>query len=326
MKKAFFINGGAGRVLCAIPALEHYAKNIDNDIIIIAEGWYELYLTSSILMDKVYSVDSKGIFNLVKDREIVSPEPYRLNEYYNQKCNLIQAFDIIINGYENEGIPTTKFYEPSIYKADHVKGYSLVQQTKHNFQKDKVIVFQPFGSSVKQEGNIIYDESGRSFELQNVIQIAKELSKEYAVIMMSQLDIPTNEQINVMIPQNINILEWHGIISCSDYFLGCDSVGQHIANFLKKPSTVVIGSTFPENISYQENELFDIIDMGEEKRKYSPIRITTDITIERNNEELMYMESEDINKIIDNIKSKLGKNKYSNQEQTKLCCSDGNCK
>jgi Holliday junction DNA helicase RuvA len=34
----------------------------------------------------------------LKDCEIVSPEPYRVNQYFNQKCNLIQAFDILING------------------------------------------------------------------------------------------------------------------------------------------------------------------------------------------------------------------------------------
>ena len=35
--KAFFINGGAGRVICSIPALEKYAENHD-DFIIVAEG------------------------------------------------------------------------------------------------------------------------------------------------------------------------------------------------------------------------------------------------------------------------------------------------
>ena len=33
MKKAFFINGGAGRVLCAIPALEYYKENTDPDVV-----------------------------------------------------------------------------------------------------------------------------------------------------------------------------------------------------------------------------------------------------------------------------------------------------
>ena len=39
--KAFFINGGAGRVVCSIPALEKFAEeNPDNNFIIIC-GWSE---------------------------------------------------------------------------------------------------------------------------------------------------------------------------------------------------------------------------------------------------------------------------------------------
>jgi len=46
MKKAFFINGGAGRVLCAIPALEWHKQNVDEDVIIVAEAWNELFMAS----------------------------------------------------------------------------------------------------------------------------------------------------------------------------------------------------------------------------------------------------------------------------------------
>ncbi len=42
MDKAFFINGGIGRVLCSIPALEEYAKK-NNNFIIVSEGWPECF-------------------------------------------------------------------------------------------------------------------------------------------------------------------------------------------------------------------------------------------------------------------------------------------
>ena len=35
--KAFFVNGGAGRVICSIPAFEKYAETHD-DFVIICEG------------------------------------------------------------------------------------------------------------------------------------------------------------------------------------------------------------------------------------------------------------------------------------------------
>ena len=42
--KAFFINGGAGRVICSIPAFEKYVEaNPDEDFIIIAEGGTDFF-------------------------------------------------------------------------------------------------------------------------------------------------------------------------------------------------------------------------------------------------------------------------------------------
>ena len=42
--KAFFINGGAGRVVCSIPAFEKYLEESeDKDFIIVCEGGTELY-------------------------------------------------------------------------------------------------------------------------------------------------------------------------------------------------------------------------------------------------------------------------------------------
>ena len=38
---------------------------------------------------------------------------------------------------------------------------------------------------------------------------------------------------------------------------------------LDKKATVVIGSTFPENVSYPDDKNLDILDMGEGKRVYS---------------------------------------------------------
>ena len=98
--KAFFINGGAGRVICAIPALEKYEEqNPDDDFIIVAEGGTDFFKGHPTLFKKTYDSWHKNLFrDKLKDRDIVSTEPYRIWEYYNQKCNLSQAYDIQING------------------------------------------------------------------------------------------------------------------------------------------------------------------------------------------------------------------------------------
>jgi ADP-heptose:LPS heptosyltransferase len=123
---------------------------------------------------------------------------------------------------------------------------------------------------------------------------------------------PANKQLAVALPENINLLQWMAIIKASDYFLGCDSVGQHFANALSKPATVVIGATFPENISYPDNKDFTIIDCGKDKRTYSPIRITMDHFIERSNEELMVLNDDQFKRIIKSVTDKLGKSSQKN--------------
>ena len=316
MKKAFFINGGAGRVLCSIPALESYKQNEDEDVVIVAEAWQELFLASPILRDNVYSVMHKDLFiDKLKDREIISPEPYRLNAYFNQKCNLVQAFDILINNHTD--IPETKKFNLDINKADQVNGYGLVEKIKESTNKEKCVIFQPFGSGAEFTGEFIIDSSGRSFDLKDIYTILEELSKDYAVIVMSTIDIPpkNNNILNVAIPQGVSLLQWMGIIKSSDYFLGCDSMGQHYAHALNKPATVVIGSTFPENITYPDNKDFTIIDNGMDKRRYAPMRITNDETVERNNENLMTMDSSQVKRIIKSVTDKLGKPK-NNQKET----------
>lgn len=326
MKKAFFINGGIGRVLCAIPALEYYVQNTDPDAVIVVEAWLDLFLLSPVLKDNVYPVNHKGLFkDKLLDKQLVTVEPYRLNEYFTQKVNLIQAFDMIINDLVD--IPETKELNISLGKADEIVGFNLNNQIRNQLGKEKTVVFQPFGSGARLEGSIIIDESGRSFEQRDVIRIIEELSQDYCVIVMSSFKIPYEFSQRVAHPENVSILQWAGIIEAADYFLGCDSIGQHYANALGKKATVVIGATFPENISYPNNPDFNIIDNGKGLRSYSPIRISQDIFTDRANESLMLLSDETISKIIEAVKQGAGPSKkfqpvQQQQEPTQnTCCS-----
>lgn len=313
MKKAFFINGGAGRVLCALPALEYYKQHTDPDVVIVSEAWSELFFASPIIRNNVWPVGHKSLFEeKLKDKELVSPEPYRLNAYFNQKVNLVQAFDMLINNHQD--IPEPKKFNLEINKVDQVYGHNLVNQVKAQFGKTKAVVFQPFGAGVMKEGNFIIDPSGRSFELRDVFRVVEELGKHYAVIVMANIEVPTPKQMPAAMP-TANMLQWMGIINASDYFLGCDSMGQHYAHALNKPATVVTGATFPENISYPYNKDFTIIDNGKEKRKYSPIRITQDFIADRENEDSMILQDKTFDRIIKSVTDKLGKTK---QKDTKL--------
>ena len=330
LSKAFFINGGAGRVVCSIPALEKYAANHrDDDFIIVSESWEELYKGSIALRDRVYSPLHKDLFkDHLKDKEVITPEPYRLNAYFNQKVNLVQAFDIIINELDHipEGMDN-KVPHLELSKTEQITGHNVVNEVKQVTGCDKVVVFQPFGQSVQVEGKFIFDISGRSFEIVNVVQIIQKLKENnYGIIVMSQIDIPSWQEMGIAMPRNMNLMGWAGVINAADYFLGCDSVGQHLSVATQSKGTVVLGATYPENVSYKDVQYHTIIDLGNgdygRKRNYSPIRLTMDECVDRNNEDCMILDEGQLDEVIDSITKSIGVGKRT--EPTNSSCCDAN--
>ena len=305
MNKAFFINGGAGRTLCSVSALENYAiDNPNDDFIIVCEGGTDFYKGHPKLHFRSYDVWHKNLFSeYLKDRQLITPEPYRIWEYYNQKCSIAQAYDIEIN---NKGIRKLEIPKIFLSKEELIMARQMINEVKEKTKKEKVIVFQPFGRVSKKDNEDFVDVSGRSFEIENTMSLIRQLGKQYGIILMSEYAIDfAKYQINFPIaaPQQVHVRIWSAVIKMCDHFLGCDSLGQHIANAFDKTATVVFGSTFPENVSYPANNKFDIIDMNKDNRIYSPIRITMDEYADRANEDAMKMDKEVENRIVQSVQS-----------------------
>ena len=139
---------------------------------------------------------TKGLFeDKLKNRQIITLEPYRVNEYYNQKCNLSQAFDIELN--QLQEVPPALPMTIDLSKQSQVNGYNFVDSVKRQMGKDKAILFQPFGSTARVDGRFIIDSSGRSFELRDVLRTIEELNKFAAVIMMSSFPIPSDKDLGL---------------------------------------------------------------------------------------------------------------------------------
>ena len=104
-------------------------------------------------------------------------------------------------------------------------------------------------------------------------------------------------------------------------------MGQHLARAFGKTATVVTGSTFPINISYPDCKDFDIIDVGEGRRQYSPIRLTTDERVDRYNDQSMELDKDQIRSILTSVRKRMGKSTaYTNYNKTaptqqKDCCA-----
>ena len=272
-RKVFAIDGGAGRAIAAIPALKKYARNHpDEDWAVIAFGWDTLFWGIPELQDRVYSADVKGIFkNMLKDSDIISPEPYRLWEYYNQKCSLVEGFDKLINETEDHsdlGVP-----ELVLNKGEEKIAANIINDVKNQQNKNLTILIQPFGRSARIDNGDIIDDSSRSIEPGVYHKLVKKLSQKYNIIFMGEGEYAQliSQEDSISAKLQLDLRGWAAVIESCDYFIGCDSVGQHMARAFDKPGTVILGSTYAVNITYPDH--FQIIENENVEKEYSPIRI-----------------------------------------------------
>lgn len=299
-RKTFVIDGGAGRVISSIPALKKFARlHPEDDFIIAVGGWEFLFWGITELQDRVFSIEQKNIFNdYIKDTIVVSPEPYRLWTYYNQKKSLAQCFDEIINetdDHEDLEVPLL-----ALSKTEESRGFWTIKDAKEKLGKQKTIVLQPFGQGARVENSVILDDDSRSLEHPVFLSLAKKLSEKYNVILFAPPDF-NDSRDTFTYKINTDLRHWAGIINACDYFVGCDSSGQHIARGFKKPGTVILGSTFAINTSYPD--WFNIFEKKNVKKHYAAIRLSNfDYHLaSRKNDRLMDFSEEEIEELYENI-------------------------
>jgi len=306
MKKVFVINGGAGRVICSLPALQKYYKIHGPDFYILSESGLDFFIGHPELQDLAFDLGHKGLFeNIIKPNELINLEPYREHGYYNQKKSLSESFDKLINNTDDH----SDLEKPKIVlsKQEEIQALDCINNVKEYHKKKKTVVIQPFGRGVLQhKSGHTYDPSSRSLSTDDYFYISERIRKKYNLISFSELKFENDKNMYV----DTNIRQWAAIIEAADYFVGVDSVGQHMAYSFDKPGSVIIGSTFAENISYPK--YFNIVEKKNNKKKYSPIRIhglDGDLA-DRYNDTCMdftQRELEEItNNILHNIKQKIG--------------------
>lgn len=250
MKTTFIIDGGLGRQITAIPALEKYVKN-NPDTIIISHFWTPIVWGNPLLTDKIFDVGSKGLFNMVKDSKVIKPEPYYNTNYVNGKISLADAFNEEING-DNEKMPPPKL---------HLSRLELeIGRMKTRNKDGKVVCFQPFGSGATIYPHQVTDGSVRSFYKEHTLHIIERLKQaNINIALFDDRDIPFIKQEDVLSLPKGTIRDWAAIIANCDYFFGVDSSGQHIARAFNIPGTVVVGGTNATNVSYPNH--FTIIEL-----------------------------------------------------------------
>lgn len=273
MNSTFMLSGGAGRVITAIPALEKYHRlNPNDDFKVVIHGWENLYWNHPILQDRTFSVGQKGLFNLVIKNSILKhPEPYHRHSYYNQQASLIEAFDEEINNtFDHSDLTKPNLY---LHTGEINSARKLIIEAAQEKKKNKFVVFQPYGSGISLVNDRPYDNSGRSLDVDDALKLGQLLSQDAVVLYFGPNEFvhpADNVMLNTKSIPNSDLRFFMAMISLCDYFVGVDSVGQHIARAFNKPGLVIMGSTFEKNVSYLDH--FKIYRNGVQPT-YNPIRI-----------------------------------------------------
>ena len=251
------IDGGIGRALTALPALLYFAeKHKEEEFYFMIHGWDFLSWGFPQLQGRTFNPENKGIFETYfwNADKVITPEPYKDPEYYRGEINLIQAFHKEINGstdYEN--LPKDYI---RLSQFEELKGHQVIHEAKELQKKQKIIVIQPYGSAANRCPMGIFDPTFRSFPQDFYEDLVKKLSKNYNIVYMGAHE--HHDGISYKPQPDPNMREWIGVISAADYFIGCDSCGQHFARAVNQRASVLIAATHKNSVSYPEE--FHIIE------------------------------------------------------------------
>jgi ADP-heptose:LPS heptosyltransferase len=291
--KIINIDGGIGRVITALPALLKYHQNhLNEEWYVSIMGWDYISLGIPELQERSFNPDTKGVWEniFLKADVIVSPEPYRLPNFYKGKISLTEAFDEIIN--ETEEHDDLNYETLNLSHSEIRKGQETIYGAYETQRKEKTIIINPYGSTAQVCPLGVYDDSLRSLPESVFIQLCELLAKDYNIIYMGYPHLLPEDNKVVYVPQpDLHMRDWMGVIAQVDYLVGCDTVGQHIARATGTKGCVIMGGTDAVNMSYPD--YFRVIQR--KKAVYSPMRISgfqSNLAERLNKECIEYTESE----------------------------------
>lgn len=263
-KYTVVIDGGMGRQICAMPALEKFVEK-NPETTIVTHYWTAMFFGNKKLTKHVFDGGTKGLFDRVKDTKILKPEPYHNNDFINDRCSLIDAFNQELNGDKDKmPLPNIHFSRAEIAQAS----------TNRIVSGKKNVVIQPFGStaSVTPTGEIV-DNTVRSLNLNNTKHLIDKLfGAGFNVILLDHRDFNLLDKTKYVNTLNMEYRMASALIPAADYFIGVDSAGQHIAAAVGKPGTTFFGASGITNYGYPE--LFKIITReGYEDKAYMAMRL-----------------------------------------------------
>lgn len=249
------LNGGLGRIITAIPSLLKYHKNHqDKEWYIMIPEWDFITWGIPELQEITFNPDARGSFDLFwKADQVISPEPYHVPAYYRNEISLREAFDVCINqSTDHSDLPPMQL---KLSLAEKRSAYEMLDYVNKEQKKKKTIVIQPYGSTAIPHPSGTYDDSLRSIPEKMLNYFINNLSKDYNLIFMGAKEFHNNKTYKP--DPDPNLREWAAIIGAADYFIGCDSCGQHMCKALNKKASVVIAGTHRTNVTYENFHIIE---------------------------------------------------------------------
>lgn len=200
-KLAVMLDGGLGRVLCAIPALQELSKQ--HELVVVSGGWLSAFQGSGLT---VYPMKLANQADLLDGFRIIKPEPYWELCYRNGTMNLVEAFNASL------GVKTTAKVP---FETDTRSVGSIVKSSK------PILILQPHGAGGEADT--------RSMLLEEVVSVVNEYKETHNIFIVGtpfKYNFPKEHAQQV---EKLTEGAYIRTIQNCDLFVGCDSSGLHIA-------------------------------------------------------------------------------------------------
>jgi len=226
MPKAININGGLGRVVCALPALKLLQEK-EPDTLVIMNGWDDLFLMTDL---NTIEAGSVAIGKMLEGYDVITPEPYHQAGYRNGEYDMRYAFA------KDLGVEFGKTIDYGIrMDSNNVRKYMHHFRNEVADAKGKPLAM----IQVKASGNENIRDLNKETTL-NAIEAVKKAGY-FPVLVGDTSTIPFDLQCYHI--NNTSLVDYITLLAMCDLFIGGDSSGMHLARAFGKKGIIFFTST-----------------------------------------------------------------------------------
>jgi len=305
------IDGGIGRTICSVAALEFLAKQNPNRKLFILTSHADTFLGNPYI-HRVYRLNNNDYLwdDVIKKGEFIYPEPYYNRLYYTQKHHLIQSFNYLLNGCED-------FSLPQIYLTkDEIKwGENFIAARKKDSNKP-VAILQPYGAAATFQENEFKDDTQRSLPPLQLDNLLQQLKNDCVFINACHISLNYPH----VWQEQFTTRQLFSLIRACDFLLTVDSFASHAGAAFNKKGVLLLGGTYKENVGYSH---YKVINRKGFPQGYMPNRFGS--FIEKQNIGAMDFSEDEILVIVNEVRSLISELQKPQKSQTECCKANEKC-